>query len=380
MELQNRATEITAELIKIKSITFDELNAAKYVEQFLRDLGFSVKIDESNNVIGELKGKNTGPRLMFLGHHDTVEEGNHSLWTHPPFSGEVFGNELWGRGAVDEKGGLGACLAAIEKIVQENPEGIHGDILIVSTREETSDIETRGIMKVLEKGIQADYCIVVEPTELNIVLGHKGRVVIEIITRGKTAHSSVPEEGINSINHMAHILVELEKMKLPYLAPLGQGTQSVGIIKGGERPNIVPDKCVIELDRRIIGGETPDSVYKEINEAIASVKSRIPQLDAESKIKLPFYPSYIEEDSPIVDIAKLTCKSLQIDSEILYADFHTDGEWIVNDANIPAIVLGPGSITMAHAVDERVDVRELGKAAEIYHSLIRHVLVDREIY
>lgn len=375
MNLYERSTKIVADLIKIKSITFDEGNAAKYIAEFLKKLGFKVEVDKSNNVIGKFEGKGDGPTLFFLGHHDTVEEGDHSLWEYPPFLGEVIDGKLWGRGAVDEKGGIGACLAAVEKIVKENKDSLRGNILVVSTREETSDITTRGIMEVLRKGIVADYCVVVEPTELDIVLGHKGRLVVEITTFGKSAHSSVPQKGINAVNHMAHILVELEKMELPYRLPLGQGTQSVGVIKGGVRPNIVPEKCVIEIDRRIVGEETPDSVREEITNVLNSLKEKIPQLEVKIKMKDPFYPSYITEESPIVSITEKSCHSLGMKPRIYYEDFHTDGEWIVNNAKIPAIVLGPGSIKLAHAVNERVSVEELGKAAEIYYKIMENSIV-----
>lgn len=259
-------------------------------------------------------------------------------------------------------------------MVQDN-EQLKGDVLFVSSREETSDVSTRGIMKVLEKGLKADYCVVLEPTELNIVLGHKGRVVFEITTYGQTAHSSVPEKGINAISHMGHILVELERMHLPNRPPLGQGTQSVGTIKGGIRPNIVPEKCSLEADRRIVGGETPETVYDELKGMLDRLREKVPQLKAEIKIKLPFYPSYIEEKEPIVAIARQACLESGQNSEIRYEVFHTDGEWVVNDAKIPAVILGPGSIDHAHAANERVPVEQLGKAAEIYYRILKNTVL-----
>jgi len=371
MNLTERSTNIVRELIKIKSLTYQEKDAAEWVANFLVNLGFDTRIDSSNNVIGELKGKKSYPRILLLGHHDTVEEGNSSLWKYPPFSGHIVNGELWGRGAVDEKGGLGCALASIEKLIRDDHAQLYGDILFISTREETSEIATRGIKKILEQGIKADYCIVLEPTELGIVLGHKGRIVLEISTYGKAAHTGVPWKGVNAINHMAAIILELEKMSLPNRNPLGQGTQSIGIIKGGVRSNTVCDKCTIEMDRRIISEETPETVYNEISKTIASLSKKIPNLKYEINIKTAFYPSYIKNDAEIAKLAKISFKESGLSPNVYYATFHTDGEWIVNDAKIPAIVFGPGSIKLAHSIDERVSISDLGKAAEFYYRILK---------
>jgi len=368
---EKRAVKILTDLIRIKSITFNEFEAAQYIKSFLFELGFKVEIDESYNVIAELKGSGGGSRVFFLGHHDTVEEGDHALWMHPPFDAVALEGEIYGRGAVDDKGGVAACLAALEEFISENGQNIKGDILFVSSREETSEIHTRGILKVLEKGINADFCIVLEPTNLDIILGHKGRAVLDITTFGKTAHSSVPEKGINAINHMSHVIVELEKMVLPNRAPLGQGTQSIGVINGGVRPNIVPERCSIEIDRRIVGEETLESIYHETQQAIDKVKERIPELNTEVKIRPPFYPSYIEEDSLIVKMVKSISDELDIKNKVCYMDGHTDGEWVINDAKIPAIVLGPGDMKLAHAANEKVSVEELSTAAKIYYEVMK---------
>jgi len=207
-------------------------------------------------------------------------------------------------------------------------------------------------------------------------LGHKGRVVLEITTHGKTAHSSVPGQGINAINHMAAIILELEMMELPRRSPFGQGTQSIGIIKGGTLPNVVCDKCTIEIDRRIISEETLETVYAETNKIISSLSDKIPELKFEINIKSIFYPSYIKEDSAVVKLVKNACLESGLTNNICYALFHTDGEWIVNNAKIPAIVFGPGSVKLAHSINERVKISDLGKAAEVYYKILKSNLFE----
>ena len=368
-----RATQLTKEMVKIKSITFEEQEATRYLETFFLGLGFTVEVDEVNNVIAERKGSGGGKRIMFLGHHDTVEEGDLGLWTHPPFAAEISEGKLYGRGTADEKGGLACCMAAIEMLLAGNPNP-RGDILVISSREETSDLSTRGIVKILDRGIKADYCIVVEPTMMEIMLGHKGRIVLDIEAHGKSAHSSVPDQGINAINHMAHLIVELEQMILPSHPPLGQGTQSIGVISGGIRPNIVPASCKIQVDRRAISGETVESVKAETQAVIDRVAARIPGFKTTFSIRPPYLPSYIEPDSYVVKTAAHVLEKMGEPVVIGYMDGHTDGEWIVNDLQIPAIIFGPGDMKRAHAADEYIEVAQLGKATEAYYRLLQEEL------
>ncbi|MDR1710226.1 MAG: M20 family metallopeptidase [Candidatus Accumulibacter sp.] len=371
--LTQRATEITREMVRLKSVTFQEEAAARYLERFFLQAGFSVEVDEVNNVVAELKGSGGGKRVFFLGHHDTVEEGDPKLWTYPPFEAAVAQGRIWGRGTADEKGGLAACMAAVEKLLAED-RNIRGDILIVSSREETSDLSTRGIVKLLDRGIEADFCIVVEPTCLEIMLGHKGRAVIDIETHGKTAHSSVPEMGINAINHMARLLLELEAMPLPDRPPLGRGTQSAGVIAGGVRPNIVPERCSVSIDRRIVGGESAASVEAEIRAVIDRLAAKTPGFKATFSIRPPYLPSYIDKDAYVVRALSDVLREIDAPVRVGFMDGHTDGEWIVNDLGIPAVILGPGDMRQAHATDEYVEIEQLGRAAEIYYRLLRKEL------
>ena len=148
-------------------------------------------------------------------------------------------------------------LAAIQTLLEENPQGISGDILFVSAREETLDIETRGILNVLrQRKLEADGCICVEPTGCKVILGQKGRCIVDIKTHGKATHGAAPECGINAIEHMAHYITEIAQLRLPERAPLGKGTQCIGIIKGGIRANMVAAECSISIDRRTVSGET----------------------------------------------------------------------------------------------------------------------------
>ncbi len=372
--LQQRALELAQTMVRIPSVTFQEREAALYLLQQLQQLGFKTELDERNNVIARFRGKTAGKKLLFLGHHDTVEPGDVSLWEQPPFAGVVQNGLLYGRGSNDEKGGLASCLAALETFLAQQGDDFKGEILLVSTREETPDLQYRGIAKIPERRLTADYCICLEPSQMNILLGHKGRMVIELTTYGKPAHASLPQKGCNAVVHMVHLLTAVERMPLPYAPPLGYGTQSIGTITGGIRPNIVPECCHATIDRRVVGGETVESVQREFQRVITLVKQQIPALRAECNIQPPFYASYIEADSPLVRIAQKAALSVGYQPEVGYFPGHTDAEWTVNQLAIPTVILGPGDLATAHAANEVVPVCQLGQAAHMYYEILRQVL------
>lgn len=374
--LEAMAQKLLTDLVQIESITFHEEKAAKYLVDRLRALGFEAEMDECNNVVALLKGKGCGKRLMFLGHHDTVEVGDPSLWKHPPFSAEIEDGKLYGRGTIDEKGGIAAMLAATQKLLEENPQGLSGDILFVSSREETLDIETRGILHVLkQRELKADGCICVEPTSCRVILGQKGRCIVDIKTCGKATHGAAPEFGINAIEHMAQYIAEITQLSLPVQAPLGRGTQCIGTIKGGVRANMVAADCAISIDRRTVSGETLESVKADYEQAVKRVQARIPDFHAEISIRPPFYPALIDESEEIVGQVKQSFEALGYPYESGYVAGHSDIEWIVNDAKIPSITLGPGDIGVAHSADEYVPLDELAECAEIYYTVMKQMLI-----
>lgn len=372
-----QAVEILKDLVRIPSVSYEELEAAKYLQDFLATHGFNVKIDEWNNVIAERKGSGGSSRLMILGHHDTVEAGDLNKWTHDPFGAEEEEGIIYGRGASDEKGGLACAMAAIDRLLKEHTEGLKGDILFVSSREEILDLSERGILKVLANNdIQADGCLCVEPTKMcNIALGQKGRSVVDITTHGKNAHGSTPDLGINAIMHMGHLLVEIDRMQLPNRPPLGPGTQCVGVVKGGIRANMVADQCDISIDRRIVMGENEDSVRREYEQVIAELQKRIPELKAEVSLRPTLNPACTDPESDIVRYAKEACAALEYPVETVYMNQHADIEWTINDAHIPSIIWGPGNADSCHAPDENISIEELVMGEKLYYEFMKRMLL-----
>jgi acetylornithine deacetylase/succinyl-diaminopimelate desuccinylase family protein len=370
----HRAVEIAQDLIRIPSVTGSEDAVVAYLEEFLRARGFSVEIQPGANVVARLGHRGGRPSIILCGHHDVVPVGDLRNWTVDPFGGQIRDGQVWGRGAADAKGPLAAFLAAIDTLTREAlPDA--AELIVVSVREETNDLAQRGIIHVLERGLRADVALVGEPTQLELCLGHRGRVDFAVETWGRTAHGSTPQHGVNAILHMTEVVRDLVAMRLPDRAPLGPGSQNVGVIRGGIQTNVVPDRCRIEVDRRITGGETPDSVRAEVEAVLAAVRRRVPGLEASVEVLVGYEPSVIPATDPLVELAaEVTAAVRGVAPRRYHMQAHTDQEWLVNLAGIPSLVLAPGDMALAHTPNEHAPVAELEAGAEIYTRLVRAVL------
>jgi acetylornithine deacetylase len=216
----------------------------------------------------------------------------------------------------------------------------------------------RGVVRLCE-GLRADAAVVSEPTSLRAVVATKGVLRWRIVTRGKAAHSSKPHLGVNAIYGMARVLAALEEENERLAAvrhPLvGSGTLSVGLIGGGTQVNVVPERCWIEVDRRLIPGEDPDKVFAEYRE----------------RLGVDFEPPSISDipldTAPDSTIARVACAMLGTPPEGV--PYGSDASKL-SRAGIPSIVLGPGSIDQAHTADEWVALDEAEQALQVYRRIM----------
>lgn len=373
-EMEERAVSLARDLVRIKSQTGSEEEIVSFLKDLYSDWGLTVEIIDQCNIVATLKGTIGTPRLLFCGHHDHVCEGSLDRWKHDPFSGKIEGRSLYGRGAADAKGGLAAVSAVLEVLCRSETR-LKGDVVLAAVREEVIDLDDRGVIKVLNSGLACDFGVVLEPTNLDIGLGHKGRVTAEFTTRGKAAHSSMPWEGVNAINHMVAVVNEINALQLPDREPLGQGALNVGRIEGGVLPSIVPDSCTLLVDRRITEGESPELVLQEYQSILDKLSRKVDNFKGELKLMTTFFPSRIKLGDRIVQLLLEAVKeSGYYKSKTRYLDFHTDQEWLVNSADIPSAILGPGAPEVAHTSNEFVPLWQLKKAARIYLNLIKKAL------
>jgi acetylornithine deacetylase len=255
------------------------------------------------------------------------------------------------------------------KILRESDVRPEASVFLVAAVDE--EYAFRGVVKFLEKGIPADGAIVTEPTGLETVVASKGVLRWRLKTRGLAAHSSKPQLGINAVTKMARVLTAMEE-RLPTVFQerhhplLGSPTLNVGIIRGGVQVNQVPGSCTIEIDRRLLPGETKESVWKEFEGLLADLRGHDSQLEVE--MEPPILEDYALEtrvSERIVQVVSKISQELMGHSRIMGVPYGSDASKLAR-AGIPSIILGPGSIDQAHAANEYVELDQVALAAEFY--------------
>ncbi len=372
-------TSLLAAMVKIPSVNppGEEGRVASFIHDWSLKNGLQAELDEQirgrPNVYVSLRGSKSGPALLLNGHLDVVPEGKG--WKHTPFGGEVEGGRLYGRGAADMKGGIAAALVAA-KALADSEAKLNGRLLIHGVMDEEG--AGKGTVQALKRGLTAEHAIVCEPTSLNVVTASKGDLDLEITVSGRAAHSSVPHEGLNAIYKMRHVIDEVERYSnnLKRTHPLlGHPTASVDIIEGGASWWIIPESCRIVVDRRMLPGETFDSVLREIGEMVEKLKRRDPELVIETRSLQRDAPAEISKNEKIVKMLARAHRSVANQrTRIAGISGTTDARFLINQAKIPTAIYGPGSLSQAHKPDEYVSLAEVATAAQVYAELALSLL------
>ncbi len=309
--------------------------------------------------------------FLFNGHLDVVPAGDPRAWKHPPYGGRVDRGKLYGRGAADMKGGIASFLAAISAVARSGVRSPHRVALQLVSDEEALGAEGTAFLTGRGRRVRADLALVGEPTGLRPVLAAKGTLQGRIHVIGRAAHAATPERGLNAILHAARIAMRLSGMKLRGRHPLlGRPTLNVGMIAGGLRANVVPPRCTLGFDRRILPGETPTQVRREIGGIVAALGRAHPAFRAELEIGDFAEPSEIPRDAEIVRLADEAFRALE-GRRPRHAGMEgtTDARFLIR-AGIPTLILGPGNLAQAHTIDEFVAVKELERAARVYAAML----------
>ena len=307
--------------------------------------------------------------LLLHGHMDTVPIGPPEDWSHDPFASEIVDGRLYGRGSCDMKGPVAALVETLILYTEErNPKP-----LVVLT---TSDEETgcHGAEVVARSG-QLDgisYGVCAEPTSLQILVGEKGIFWTKLVAKGKSAHGSRPEEGINAIQACIDAINLMTKEPFPYLHDelLGEPTFNIGVIEGGMKINIVPDKCEVQLDMRLAKGQNPEDLLRAMNERLRasglSEKVHIEYIHGKPPVLTPL-------DSKIVQLARSAVEKVTgISPTLETATYGTDCSVLQPDVGILNVICGPGSIEQAHQPDEYILLDELYQSVDVYLEIAHH--------
>ncbi|MEX0744694.1 MAG: M20/M25/M40 family metallo-hydrolase, partial [Phycisphaeraceae bacterium] len=335
--------------------------------------------DQADNLLITHVAGNDRPWLLFDHHLDTVSVAGMTL---DPFSGEIKDDKLFGRGSCDTKGTGAAALWALRAYARSHRQP-HNVALLFSVDEE---VGMTGIQHFLNHHLPrlefAPVGVVVgEPTELHPVTAHNGAVRWKLISHGKAAHSSVPHEGRSAINMMVRAIDAIE---LNYIARLtaehpltGRAACSINVIHGGSAYNIIPARCEVHIDRRVVPGEDPapvmDDVLKLANNVTVSGDERyLDDLPDPPFTHEPadFHPPLNDAfNGPLLAHVKAVLADMGLPTLHLGAPIGTHAGFI-SEAGLPAIVLGPGDVTRAHQAIEWIDLDQLYKGVTLYQGLM----------
>ncbi|HBK59575.1 MAG TPA: acetylornithine deacetylase [Firmicutes bacterium] len=381
VDVEAMVTELLADLIAIPSVNpcyanlgssdagqYGEGRVAAFVAGLLDRPGFEVSIQpvvpERPNVIVRWPGADGSRKLLLETHMDTVGVGTMSIG---PFSPTITEGRVWGRGACDAKGSLAAMITAMLLLHKQGIEPLV-DVYLAAVADEEHAF--RGVLELVRSGFRADGAIVGEPTNLRVAVAQKGVARFSIETRGVPCHTSQPENGTNAIGLMAELICALEReLSSLYerrVHPLvGRPTFTVSVIRGGTGINTVPGECKVDIDLRVIPGQTPESALDEVRQAVQRISEGWERGSA--VVHDPFHADAAMETDGAAVIA--TC----LHHAARNHGFHyqpeglpcgTDASKLVA-AGIPAVVFGPGSLQKAHADAESVEIEQLTAAVHI---------------
>ncbi len=381
-ELQKHLVDFTQKLVQIKSLSGQEGEIIRFIEQKMIELGYEkVRIDSMGNLLGSIG--NTGKSILFDSHVDTVDVKDETEWVYPPFSGAIANGRLHGRGSVDMKSGAAASIFA-GAIAARNGFADGKTIHVSCTVfEEDCDGEN---LKILfkELGIKPEQVVICEPSNNIITLGHKGKAQISIKTRGISAHGSAPEKGVNAIYEMAEIIQRVQQVNAELMKqskPRGTLVLSK-ILSVSASLNAVPSECEIYLDRRMVPGETEAGIWKEMDQIIAGKNAdwEIGTLHRKSwtgkEIHYePFHPAWKIDSEHELSLACMAAyqETYNRDPDSFdFWDFSTNAVTPVS-MGIPTIGFGPGEYKLAHMKNERVLVQQIIDGCAFYIQVIKHI-------
>jgi acetylornithine deacetylase len=385
-----------SELVAIRSLGGDESPAQERVAEWMGDMGLEVDLWELDldslrehpaysaevhrekglGVVGILAGEGGGQDLILNGHVDVVPAGDPKNWSYPPWEGRVEGGRVWGRGALDMKGGLVAALFAA-KAIRESGVRLKGKLILESViGEEDGGL---GTLATILRGYKADGAVIMEPTGLSICPVQAGALNFRITVFGKAAHGCIRDEGVSALEKLWPVHEELLALEArrnqighdplfrayPNPFPL-----SIGKVEGGDWASTVPDTVRIEGRFGLSPDEDVGEAQRAFEEALEKARDRDPWLrDNPPKLEWwggRFLPARTPVDSRIVSVLSGAARDLQgFPPDIEGVTFGSDLRHLVLEGGVPTVLFGPGDIRMAHADDESVAVSDLEIAVRV---------------
>lgn len=370
--------EFYRQAVRTRSYSDEEGNLAKLILAQMRMLGYDeAYIDTTGNVVGRM-GK--GPRVIhFDSHMDTVEVNDPENWLAPPFEARIIDGMVYGRGSVDMKGGLSASVYAA---AQAKKTGLLEEKTVYVTASVCEEYCDGVCLEHFyrESGVRPEVCIICEPSDNVITLGHTGKVQARLRTEGVSAHGSAPEKGVNAVYEMAEIISRVEALNRCLSQTPGGGTIVLSDISCVSASlNAVPSACEIYLDRRLRLGESTEQVRSELEELVSGKRAHWEPgtliHTSWTGEKLVYEPSHdpwrIPEDHPLTRTCAEAYRAAfgKEPEDYDFWDFGTNGVVPVG-MGIPTIGFGPGEYKLAHMTNEHCAVQKVKDACSFYVNLI----------
>lgn len=372
-------------LVRARSYSGEEAAAVGAARNLFREYGYDeVEIDAYGSIAGVINGRRPGPTVLFDAHIDTVPVPDPSVWTQDPWGGAVADGKLYGRGTSDMKGALGATLVACADFARENGRDFPGRLVVTGVvyEELFEGIASRA----LSSRWKPDYVVIGEASELNLKRAQRGRAEVVVETFGVPAHSANPDKGVNAVYLMARAILEIQKLVPAEQAVLGKGILELTDILSTPYPgaSVVPSHCRATFDRRLLVGETPESVLAPLQEVLDRLATADPKFRgrvslAEASLTCHtgatiggrrFFPGWrFDDDEPFVQAALGALRSAGLPARLDQYSFCTNGSHYAGEAGIPTLGFGPSRENLAHTIDEHVELAHLEAAWRGYRAL-----------
>ena len=346
---------------------------AKWIKDYLEDLGVSAQIQDLEpdraNVIAKI-GEGKGPGVVLSGHIDVVLAGDPQLWKETaPYEPKVKNNKLYGRGACDMKGPDACILQAVTENVKNNFK--KQLTLVFTSGEDTGGwFVDKVIADKLVTPVDARFGVIPEPSVMRIVRAHKGAGGCVVAFKGKAAHSSRPEWGVNAIIHASDFIQGVKKLQKKLDSDnyplLGHSTVKPTLISGGLKSNIIPPNCDVTINSRLIPGQDNAATFKGwMDDIISSMKKVDPTVNAELKGLMASVALDVPENSEVVKLL-MNLLGTKPEGEPYYTEAVS-----YTKAGIPTVICGPGDIAQAHAPDEFITLEQLDSGTNMFREIIK---------
>lgn len=389
-EREEQVISLCQKLIQQKSYSGEESGVVGVLSENMKQMGFDeVTVDKYGNIIGCIKGNRPGKKVLFDGHIDTVPVTEEAEWLYPPFAAEIHDGKIYGRGTSDMKGAVAAMTCAASNYAKDTGKDFAGEIYVAGVVHEEcfEGVAAREI----SKNVRPDYVVIGEASLLNLKIGQRGRAEIVIETFGKPCHSANPEKGINAVYKMAKVIGAIRTLVPTHHPVLGDGILELTDIKSAPYPgaSVVPEYCRATYDRRLLVGETKESVLEPINGLLEKLMAEDPELKVKASYAVGrerchtgneiegerFFPGWLyDKDDDFVQAVytKLTDKGFT--PEITQYNFCTNGSHYAGEAKIKTFGLGPSRENLAHTLNEYVEIEQLTKVTECYYGVMEALL------